>query len=210
MRKILITAALVAFFALPTAALAQTTTTDYSGGTSTTSPQPTVVTQQQGTHGQGDTFTVESCGFSDGVALQWNGADAGSDTLNSAGCATQQVTILEDGVSLGAKLFAAAGLQLAAPTPQVSIDGRTFTAKSGSNTLSVFGVGTNGADRTVNNIIVIGGAAAGSGNGLPRTGAMILRWSLAALALIAVGGLLVLADRRRKVAPVHNDRTPRI
>jgi hypothetical protein len=33
---------------------------------------------------------------------------------------------------------------------------------------------------------------------------MILRWSLAALALIAVGTLLVLADRRRKAGPTHS------
>src|SRR4051812_26552568 len=165
MRKILMTAALLAFLALPIAARAQTTTTDYSGATSSTSAAPTSVTQNQGSHAQGDTFTVESCGFSDGVALQFNGNDAGSDTLNAAGCASESVTILEDGAALGTARFAAVGLQLAAPTPQISIDGKVFTAKAGSNTLAVFGVGTNGADRTVNNIITIAGSTSSGGNG---------------------------------------------
>ena len=208
MRKILMTAALVAFLALPAAAvLAQE---DYSGTTSSTDAARTTETQNFGTKNQGDTFTIESCGFSDGVALQFNGTSIGDDTLNPAGCATQTVTIVEDGVAAGTARLAAAGLQLAQTTPRVSIDGRVFAARSGSNNLAVFGTGTNGAERTVNNLFTIAGGAGGGGGALPRTGAMILRWSLAALALLAVGTLLVLADRRRKVTPVHNDREPRI
>jgi hypothetical protein len=167
-------------------------------------------TQSYGTKGPGDTFTVTSCGFSDGVSLQLNGNGAGSDTLSN-GCASETVTIVSGGSALGTARFAAAGLQLAATAPQVSIDGRTYTARAGSNTLAVFGIATDGRDKVVNNTFVIVGSTSSGGNGaLPRTGAMILRWSLAALALMAVGTLLVLADRRRKVTPVRNDSTPRI
>jgi hypothetical protein len=211
MRKILLAVALVAFFALPTAvAQAQTTSTTcpgYPGCTTTTAAGPTSQTQQLGDHQQGDTFIIESCGFSQGVTLQLNGNGAGDDTLNSAGCAQETVTIVEDGVGLGAARFAAAGLHVAAPTPQVRIDGRLYTAKAGSNDLTVFGIGTNGANRTVHNLFNIAGRT--GGGALPRTGAMILRWSLAALALMAVGTLLVLADRRRKAAPIHAEHKPR-
>lgn len=207
MRKILMTAALLAFLAVPGVANAQTSTTDYSGGTSTTAGSATSGTVNHGTIGSGQSFIAESCQFSDGVALQLNGNSAGSDTVESDGCTRQTVTVLSSGTALGGARLATAGLQLAATAPSVSIDGRTYAAKNGTNTLSVFGIGTNGGNRTVTHTFVIGSAAAGSGSGLPRTGAMILRWSLAALALIAVGGLLVLADRRRRPAAVKSPTT---
>jgi hypothetical protein len=165
-----------------------------------------VVFQFLGTFKEGDTFTAVSCGFAEGVALEFNTNDAGSDTLGADGCARQTVKIIEDGVALSTPVFAAAGLQLAAPTPQVSVDGKIFEAKQGRNDLTDFGVSASplNPDREVHNLFDIAKpSGAVGGNGLPRTGAMILRWSLVALALVAVGTLLVLADRRRKT-PAHS------
>lgn len=213
MRKFLIAtgAAVVALFALSMPVGAQTGPTaqqcadnpGYPG-----CPAPEVVFQFLGTFREGDTFTAVSCGFADGVALEFNTNDAGTDTLGADGCARQTVRIVEDGVALSAPVFAAAGLQLAAPTPQVSVDGKIFEAKQGRNDLTNFGISASPLNptREVHNLFDIAGPSGGGavgGSGLPRTGAMILRWSLVALALVAVGTLLVLADRRRK-APIRN------
>ena len=185
------------------AAVAQSDTTVPPATTTTGAP-----TSQTISHGSTNPFVAESCGFSDGVTLQLNGNAAGTDTVDSDGCSRQNVS-WTNGTAAGAPVLAAAGVQLAQTgTPKVTIDGRVYNGVVGTNTLSVFGIGTNGANRTVTHTFTISGAA-GSG-GLPRTGALILRWSLAALALMAVGTLLVLADRRRKVAPITNDRTPRV
>jgi hypothetical protein len=212
MRKILMTAALLTFLVLPVAANAQTTTTDYSGSTSGNSQ-----TVPHGTLTGTQTFTYcpsgGSPGFVDGADpdanLGLNGTSAGTDVVAppGSGCISQTVTLSSPGSALGGARFAAAGLRLAATPPQVTIDGRTYNAQFGANTLSVQGDSTAGGTLTVNHTFNIAGAPAGTGGALPRTGAMILRWTLAALALVTVGALLVFADRRRKVAPIQNDRT---
>ena len=216
MRKILMTAALLAFLAIPVTAGAQTTTTDYSGATSTTASGARTVTVPEGTLTGSKTF--EYCpsgsnpGFVDGADpdanLTLNGNAAGTDVVSppGSGCISQVVTLVNAGSALSRARFAAAGLQLAATAPQVSIDGRVYNAQFGSNSLAVFGQGTQGGNLTVIHTFTIA-TPAGTGSGaLPRTGAMILRWTLAALALVAVGALLVFADRRRRVAPLHSNR----
>jgi hypothetical protein len=216
MRKILMTAALLAFLAIPATANAQTTTTDYSGATTTTAAGDRTVTVPEGS--LTGTKTFEYCpsgsnpGFVDGADpdanLTLNGNAAGTDVVSPAGsgCISQVVSLVNPGSALGGARFAAAGLQLAATAPQVSIDGRVYNAQFGSNSLAVFGQGTQGGNLTVIHTFTIA-TPAGTGSGaLPRTGAMILRWTLAALALVAVGALLVFADRRRRVAPVHSNR----
>jgi LPXTG-motif cell wall-anchored protein len=101
-------------------------------------------------------------------------------------------------------VFAAAGVQLAQQgTPVVRIDANGFVrerpARLGSNVLRLTGTGTNGQPRTVDIIFDIATRDRGvAGAPLPRTGAMILRWSLAGAALLAIGGALVLVDRRRR------------
>lgn len=187
------------------AAAAQSDTTVPPQTTTTGGP-----TSQTIPHGTANPFVAESCGFSDGVALQLNGSDAGSDTVGTDGCTRQNVSWTNGGTAAGSARFAVVGVELAQTgTPKVTIDGRTYNGVIGNNTLAVFGVGTNGANRTVFHTFTIT-SASGGGGALPRTGAMILRWSLAALALLAVGGLLVLADRRRRVVPIRDDRTPRV
>jgi hypothetical protein len=215
MRKILMTAALLAFLAIPATAGAQTATTDYSGATSTTAAADRVITVPHGTLGTG-AVTFEYCpsgtnpGFVDGpdpdANLTLNGNAAGTDVVSppGSGCISQVVQLVSPGSALGGARFAAAGLQLAATAPQVSIDGRVYNAQFGTNSLAVFGQGTQGGNLTVIHTFQIA-TPAGTGTGaLPRTGAMILRWTLAALALVAVGALLVFADRRRRVAPLHS------
>jgi hypothetical protein len=218
MRKILLTATLLTFLVMPVAANAQTTTSNYSGTTSTTAAvaDRTITVPHGALSG---TTTFEYCpsgsnpGFVDGAdpdaTLTLNGTSAGTDVVAppNSGCISVTVSLTSQGTGLGGARFAAAGLRLAATPPQVSIDGRTYNAQFGANTLSVFGESSFGGNLTVNHTFTIGAAPAGTGGALPRTGAMILRWTLAALALVAVGALLVFADRRRKVAPLHSDRT---
>ena len=179
-------------------------------------PAPEVVTIFLGTLvNVGDQVQGSACGFADGVSREFNGTDAGDRPLDANGCYPVTIRLTRAlGTALGGAGFAVAGLQLAqADAPQVSINGQTFTARQGRNDLTIFGVSSSplNPDREVHLLFDIGrpsGAAAGGT--LARTGATILRWSLAAFALLAVGTLLVLADRRRKAAPIRDDRNPRI
>ncbi len=110
------------------------------------------------------------------------------------------------GTSLGGAFFAVVGLQAQTSTA-VSIDGRVLPANVGQNTLVNRGENINGGTHTVTTPVLVGAAQTGTtggtggaintGGGLVRTGSMILRWTLAAAALMAIGVLLVVADRRR-------------
>lgn len=196
--------------ATTTTTVAGTTTTTAAGGTTTTvsasgttttlsTTGPTSGSINAGTLGIGGTVSVDVCGFVPGstVSLTFNGAPAGTATVGSNGCATITIQVVNPGTALGRPVFAVAGLQLAATGSTVKINGQTFTGlpPGQTNTIVATGTGTNGAARTVS--VFFTTSVGNATSPLVRTGAMILRWSLAALALIAVGALLVLADRRR-------------
>lgn len=170
--------ALAVTLALAAPAVAQTD--PYPGTTSTTAVAATA-TQVAGTVAVGETTTITSCPFTPGpVNLAVNAEPAGTDTAEPDGCARTTVAVL--GVDL------------------VRVEGTQVAARCGDNTLAVSGPGATAATRTVNTVFGIDcpAPAATAGGTLPRTGAMVLRWSLAGAALLAVGWLIVLADRRRR------------
>lgn len=180
-------------------AMAQTD--GYPGPTTTQAPQPTSEQKVEGTLTPGGTIIFESCGFvpNSVVTLTLNGTAIGTDTVEGDGCARQTVTLAS--TSAGRAVIAAIG----APTllaqqgsASVVIDGRTFAARVGSNTLVVSGTGANGAPRSVTHTFTIAGAAAGGARGLARTGGMIARWTLAGGVLVAIGAGVVVLNRRRQ------------
>jgi hypothetical protein len=75
---------------------------------------------------------------------------------------------------------------------------------SGRHTISAVGVAPDGrplVQSATLDVLPPGSklpSGAASTGGLPRTGQMILRWALGALALLALGVVVVLADRRRR------------
>jgi hypothetical protein len=210
MRKTLTFAASLAllFMAGTGIAMAQDTTVPPA---SSTTAAPSSQTTDAGTIPPGTSKAVDACGFAPGstVHVTANGATWGDTTAGSDGCVHATISV-GTGTGLGTRTFAAAGLQLAAArtfTVTIGSVSKTFAGNAQNNTVVFSGTGSNGAARTVTVVFDIN---ATSGGGLARTGAMILRWSLAAAALIAVGSLLVLADRRRKVVPVKDQRSTRV
>jgi len=160
--------------ALPAAA-------QYPGTTSTT-VAPT--NQTLGTLAVGAETTVLSCGFQPGSAsVSLNGQTSVSDTADADGCVRTALAVLS--------------------ASQVRVEGATRAATCTNNVLSVTGTAAGGGARTVTTSFGIDcPSGGGGGGGLPRTGAMILRWSLGGGALLAVGALLVLSGRRRNTAVV--------
>ena len=169
-----------------------------TGSTTPTTAGSTSGSINAGALGAGGTVSVDVCGYVPGSTVTYtlNGVGTGSGVAGSNGCATITIQVVNPGTALARRVFAAAGLRLAATSSTVKINGVTATAlpPGQQNTIAATGTGTNLAPRTVN---VFFTTTVSSSGGLPRTGVMILRWSLAALALIAVGALLVFADRRR-------------
>lgn len=155
----------------------------YPGTTSTTSavPPPAVASQSVGALDIGQSTTIASCALQPGqVSVGVNGRGGATDTVDADGCARTPLGVLS--------------------SSQVRVAGVVFSATCGtdSNTVSVSGTGTGtaGAARIVNTVFGVDCPAAAGGL-LPRTGALVVRWSLLGGALMAVGALLVLADRRR-------------
>ena len=147
-------------------------------GTTSTTLAPT--SQNLGTLAIGSETTAVSCGFQPGTAtVRLNGGTSIADTVDSDGCARTTVAVLS--------------------ASQVRVEGTTTAATCANNVLSVTGTATGGGSRTVTTSFAI---ACPDGGALPRTGAMILRWSLGAGALLAVGALFVLAGRRRNTTTV--------
>lgn len=154
----------------------------YPGTTSTTAATaaPNVVSQFAGTLAVGQTTTVSSCSLRPGpVNLSLNGRAGATDVVDADGCARTTLAVL--GVS------------------QVRVEGIVFPAKCGpdANTLSVSGATTSGTTQIVNSVFGIDCPAQPAGGLLPRTGALVLRWSLLGGALVSVGALLLLAQRSR-------------
>jgi len=127
------------------------------------------------------------------------------------------VTVVVNGVNIPSKTANASGFVLvditAVSATQLSIDDPVLTpAVCGVNTVTARGPSTVAGGATVNqtanftlNCVATTGATTGSTTGPPTpvtgrlslTGANMVRWGSAALALVVVGSLFVLADRRR-------------
>lgn len=198
MRKLIVILGAVALAVMAAApAGAQTYPT---GSTTPTTASPTAGSINAGTLGSGGSVSVDVCGFVPGstVSISLNGSPVTTATVGSNGCATITIQITSPGTALGRAVFAAAGLRLASTGSTLKINGVSATGlpPGQQNTIAASGTGSNLATRTVN-VFFTTSTSSGTSSGLPRTGIMILRWSLAALALIAVGALLVFADRRR-------------
>lgn len=105
-----------------------------------------------------------------------------ADTVDADGCARTAVAVLS--------------------ASQVRVEGVLFSANCGtdSNTLSVAGSDPTGTPRVVNTVFGVTCPVAATWGLLPRTGALVLRWSLLGAALVAVGALLVLENRRQPAA----------
>jgi len=196
MRKLIVVlGAAVALALVAAPAGAQTYPT---GSTSTTTGTPSSASINAGTLGSGGATSVDVCGFLAGstVTVTVNGGSAFTLTVGSNGCVTITISVTSAGSAFGRPVFATVGMQLAQTGSTLVINGHTITGNPPgvSNTIVVSGTGSDGNPRTVS---VVFTTSTSSSSALPRTGVMILRWTLAALALIGVGALLVLADRRR-------------
>jgi hypothetical protein len=174
------------FAAGGSAALAQTTTTGYqppgcSGNTNLgqTAPGGTI----SGTIGP-------ACHFTGPVTMTVNGASGGTKTPNTG-----------NGVNVS--------LQVVSTTQGLLNDPVAVPVQLGSNSLSATGPIAGGATATVTGTFTVVNPAATTTTAAPAaaptsrvafTGANILRWSLAAAALLAIGVLMVWGSRRRRSA----------
>lgn len=158
-------------FVLASPALAQ----QYPPTTPTTGPGGVEV-QGYGTIRPGQSFIKRDCGFAAGgtTAVSFNGRGAGSATAGSDGCVVLEVE--------------------AADAQTVTIDGRAFSARCGGQVIEVAGTAAGGGARAVRNTFVL---SCDTSRSLTTTGASIARWTTVAVALIAVGLVFVVADRRR-------------
>lgn len=167
-------------------ALAQTTTTYQPGGCSgstnlgSASPGQTI----SGTLGPGCDFAGHT------VAMTVNGASGGPKTANQSG-----------GVPVSLVVTSTSSGQLNDPV--------TVPLKVGTNTISATGLNRAGQSVTVSGTFTVvapqtatTNAPSSSGGGAASrvafTGANILRWSLAAAALLGIGALMVWGSRRKR------------
>ena len=172
--------------------VAGATTTTLPGATTTAPPttsSPTTAApaggnQNGGTHVKGETFSNQLCGYQPGatVTLSVDGQAGPSATADGNGCVTVQVTIVDNS--------------------HVRVNGVTFNAACGPNSVITTGPGANGSTLSETDSFTINcGTAAtptsSNGGGLAFTGANILKLSGAALLLILFGAALVAAERRR-------------
>lgn len=175
-------------------------------GPTTTTTAPTSQTEVEGTLVPGQTVVFDTCGLQPNstVTLTLNGVAIGTDTVEGDGCVRQTVTVASaTGTAAGASVIAAIGgrsLLAQQGSASLIIDGRTFTARVGQNTLVVAGTQPSGAPRTVTHVFNITGSATGGTGGLARTGGMIAKWSVAGLLLIGAGFAVVTINRRRQQA----------
>ena len=140
------------------------------------------------TVGVGDTATLTiraQCSFTPGatVSVVVNGQAAGTKTVNADGSVTVTVNVQS--------------------TTQLSVN-PVVRGQCGANTVSVSGPSSSVTGSSTQNAsftVVCPAAAATPVRGrVAFTGSNIFRWGAVALVLAAVGGGLVMADRRRKRA----------
>ncbi len=151
------------------------------------------IPQDAGTHNVGDTFQVQlapPCIFTPGstVAVSVNGTSVGNKTANASGFVTVTVRAvsatqfeIDDPISVVARC----GTNSAVGTGPSAAAGRSVT-QTANFRLVCPGAGPGG-----------GGAATPVKGSVAFTGANIAKWAAVALALIGVGAVLVVADRRR-------------
>lgn len=156
--------------------------TTQAGGGATTTTAPASGNQNGGTHVKGETFTNNACGYQPGatVSLNVDGQAGPSATADGNGCVAIQVTVLDNS--------------------HVRVNGVTFNASCGSNSVVTTGPGSNGSTLSETDSFTINCAAtpsSTSSGGLAFTGANIMKLGGAALLLIAFGAGLVAVERRR-------------
>ena len=182
MRRGILSAALgLALVAAAAPAMAQTTTTNYQPGcTNATVNLGTVVApgSLSGTIGP-------NCHFTGTVVMAVNGAAAGTKLPNTG-----------NGVNVSLQAFAGG-------TSGLLNDPVAVPLHVGGNSVTATGP-TNSGPQTVTGTFTVlvpgaaAGAAAAPSSRVAFTGANILRWSLAASALLGIGVLMVWFSRRRR------------
>jgi len=153
------------------------------------------IPQGAGTHNVGETFQVvvsPSCVFTPGstVAVSVNGTSVGTKTANASGF-----------VSVTVRIVSATQLEIDDPISVVARCGANSVVATGSSQAAA----GRGVTQTATFNINCGTAGGGGGSGAATsvkgsvafTGANIAKWAAVALALIGVGAVLVVADRRR-------------
>ena len=161
------------------AATTTTTSSGYPGPTTSTTPGPNTVINQEGNFTSGKVINIQSSGFAPGatVTITLNGVNIGTAVAHSTGTVTDTVTV-DTVTSTGGT---------------VSINGTTYTVSLTNNNLTVVGSAPNSTQLTVENIF---GLTSSSG-GLAFTGINILRWGIVIFALLVIGGGLIMFERRR-------------
>jgi hypothetical protein len=159
--------------------------------TTTTTPYPGQACNRNSTSdlgtmavGQVRTFTLTpNCVFTNGtpVTKSVNGTNVGTQNASAAGSVTVEVNAVSQ--------------------TQLSIDDPVIVpAVCGTNRIVATGASAAAGGATVTHTGTFTLTCAATGTppgGLSRTGQNLVRWSIAAAALIAVGAFLVIADRRR-------------
>jgi len=192
MRRTFSVAALVAFLGSAAFLAAPTAMAQLPGYPPTCNPAD--IPQDAGSHAVGTTFKVAvppPCVFTPGATISAtvNGTDVGKKTADASGFITVTVRVVS--------------------ATELSIDDPTsVVGRCGVN--SVVGTGPSQAagravTQTVNFTVVCPGTSPGGGGGAATpvkgsvafTGANIAKWAAIALALIAVGAVLVTLNRRR-------------
>lgn len=165
-----------------------TTTTAPSSTTTTTAPSGTTTTLAPATPtvavscGVGSTCSVTVCGFSSGVTISItvNGQADGTATVGGSGCATLSISVTD---------------------PHISVDGAALIAVPvGTSTVTASGAAPSGATQVDSVQVTIPGSS--NNNGLAFTGADIVGMVVGGLALIAVGFLVLMFTRRRRVVGI--------
>jgi len=182
-RAVLISGLALLFAASAGPALAQTTTTAYV-------PPGCSGTTNLGSAAPGGTITgtmAPQCRFQGNVNMAVNGGAAGQKAPNSGG-----------GVNVNLLVQSTTAGQLNDPV--------AVTLQPGTNTITATGTTIQGSTATVTGTFTVSttattaaGAASAPASRVAFTGANVLRWSLAALALIGIGVLFVMGSRRRRL-----------
>jgi hypothetical protein len=89
-------------------------------------------------------------------------------------------------------------VQILSQTSGVLGDPKNVTLQCGTNTVSATGGGATSSGSFTLTCPAVTGTPAAAPSSVAFTGANILRWSLAAAALLAIGGLMVWGSRRRR------------
>ena len=192
---------LLALGALAPAAVAQINfyqppTTTYNGGTYSTLPGSSSGIVNGPKVAPAGCFDTPFTGFLTSSAIQIiiNQLPPFAKLTNADGTLVIRVCIHIGGSAQGRLSLAAVGLHLAAAAPTIVIDGVSYPAHYGINTLTATGTGSNGGPRTVTVTFEI---VESSGGALGRTGVRIAGFTVVGLAMIAAGFALVGVNRRR-------------